>query len=205
MPTPTVVLASRNPGKIEEMLGILHGLPCTFTAVAAYPGVADIEEDGRTMEENAYKKAREVFRQTGLPAIGDDSGLEVYRLDMRPGVFSARYAGEHATYAANNEKLLHELDGVPAAEREARFRCVAAYVDGATEKICVGICRGTIIEAPRGRGGFGYDPLFVPRGASLTFAEIALDVKNTISHRAKAFRQMRSFLETRLATSSEPS
>jgi XTP/dITP diphosphohydrolase len=189
-----IILATRNKGKIEEIRAILHDLPLRLESFLDHPALPDVEEDGLTLEENALKKAREIFLATGLPALSDDSGLEVFSLDLRPGVLSARYAGEHVTYADNNRKLLAELAGFEPSRRTARFRCVAALVGPGHESMTTGNCHGVIIDAPRGAGGFGYDPLFVPDGYDRTFAELPTALKNEMSHRAKAFREMRKVL-----------
>jgi len=192
-----LILATRNKGKVEEIRAILAGLPVELESVLDHPWLPEVVEDGLTLEENALKKAREIFLATGIPALSDDTGLEVFALDLRPGVISARYAGENATYADNNRKLLAELAGFEPSRRKARFRCVAALVGPGTESMTTGNCHGRIIDAPRGEGGFGYDPIFLPDGHPGTFAELSAEVKNEISHRAKAFREMRKVL-TRL-------
>jgi XTP/dITP diphosphohydrolase len=189
-----IILATRNAGKVAEIRAILGGLPFAIESVADHPGLPEVEENGVSLEENALKKAREIYRASGLTALSDDTGLEVFALGLRPGVVSARYAGKEATYADNNRKLLAELAGSAADRRTARFRCVAALVGEGIETITTGICHGRIIDAPRGEGGFGYDPIFVPDGYDRTFAELPADVKNEISHRAKAFREMRKVL-----------
>jgi XTP/dITP diphosphohydrolase len=191
---PNLLLATRNPGKIAEITAILEGIPMRIISLADIPAIPEVEEDGSTLEQNALKKARFAFAATRFPSLSDDSGLEVYSLNMAPGVRSARYSGEEATYEMNNEKLLEELSHLPDDERKARFRCVAAYVDERKELVTEGACHGTIARACRGDGGFGYDPLFVPDGHTLTFAELSSEVKNSMSHRARAFRAMRSYL-----------
>jgi XTP/dITP diphosphohydrolase len=190
----TIVLATRNKGKVEEIRSIVQGVPVIFESVLDYPDIPEVIEDGKTLEENAIKKAKVIFEYTGLPSLSDDTGLEVFALDMRPGVFSARFAGENVTYDDNNRKLLLELNGVDMTRRTARFRCVAAFVGKGTEKITTGVCRGKIGLAVKGNGGFGYDPLFIPDGYDKTFAELSVDEKNRISHRARAFEEMRKFL-----------
>ena len=142
------------------------------------------------------KKACTAFQETGLPSLADDSGLEVDFLKGAPGVFSSRFAGEHATYDENNEKLLRLLEGVPDAKRIARFRCVVAYVDDRQEHCVEGVSEGIILEARRGGGGFGYDPIFFLPEQGRTFAEMTRDQKNAISHRGRAFRRMGEFLST---------
>jgi XTP/dITP diphosphohydrolase len=185
-----VVLATRNAGKVEEVAAIVGGA----ADIVGLEAAGDFElppEVGSTYEENALAKARAVARAAGVLALADDSGLEVDALAGKPGVRSSRYAGPACDPAANNEKLLRELDGVPAAERGARFVCAAALVsaDG-RELLARGEVEGDIAAASRGGGGFGYDPLFVPRGHDRTFAEMAADEKNRISHRARAFREI---------------
>ncbi len=189
-----LILATRNKGKLKEIGALLNDLPIELVSILDFPDIPAVAEDGTTLEENALKKARAMFNATHLPALADDSGLEVFALDMRPGVHSARYAGERVTYEDNNKKLLEQLRNIPAEQRQARFRCVAAFVAEDIEKTTEGVCAGRIIEAPRGMGGFGYDPLFVPDGYDKTFAELPLEVKNRISHRAKAFEAMKEFL-----------
>lgn len=190
----TMILATRNSGKVKEICSILKDLPLEFHSVSEYPHIPDVIEDGSTLKENALKKARQIFNATSIPTLSDDTGLEVIHLNRRPGVISARYSGENATYAENNQKLLDELLGFPLRERIAEFRCVAVFTDGKVEFIAEGICQGHISEEPHGVGGFGYDPIFVPRGYNQTFAEIPEETKNTISHRAKAFRKMAEML-----------
>jgi XTP/dITP diphosphohydrolase len=191
-----IILATRNPGKVKEISAIMKGLPFTITGVTEIPGLSEVVEDGKTLEENAYKKAREIYLKTGIPTLSDDTGLEVYHLNMEPGVFSARYAGEHVTYEQNNTKLLSALERVPFPERQARFRCVAAFVTDTIEKITVGMCHGHIATEPHGTNGFGYDPLFVPDGYRQSFGELSDEIKNSMSHRAKAFLLMKEFLST---------
>jgi XTP/dITP diphosphohydrolase len=194
---PLIILATRNPGKLREIRAILSGVGVDVEGpdgVPGIPGVPEIEETGATLDENAFIKARTVFAITGLPAISDDSGLEVDALGGAPGVISARYAGENVTYDDNNRKLLDALSGIPADRRTARFRCVAAYAGPAGEHSVEGRCEGRIASAPAGSGGFGYDPLFIPDGFDRTFAELPAEVKNAVSHRSAAFRRMGEYL-----------
>lgn len=185
----TIVLATRNPGKISEIKALLPGVRCA--PAASFPGCPEPEESGRTFEENALIKARAVSRYTGRTALADDSGLEVDALDGAPGVRSARYAGDHASDLENLRRLLDALDGVDEAGRAARFRCVVAVVapDGGAWT-AEGVCEGGILRKPRGESGFGYDPVFVPAGYDKTFAELDGGVKNRISHRAMALRRI---------------
>jgi XTP/dITP diphosphohydrolase len=214
-PAPaTLVFATRNPGKLAELSALVQPLGLTVLGAAELPGIPEVEEDGATFEENALKKARAVARASGRPALADDSGLEVDALGGAPGVHSARYAGPDADDAQNNARLLQKLRDVPADQRSAHFTCVMALVvppaqadapmetdaldAGARVHVTRGRCDGVILEAPRGEGGFGYDPLFwVPKlGAS--FAELSREQKNRISHRARALQAMQRILEQRL-------
>jgi XTP/dITP diphosphohydrolase len=187
-----VVLASRNRGKLREIVPLLGGLDFELVTVDEIAPDCELREDGDTFEANALAKARQAAAATGLAAIADDSGLEVEALDGAPGVYSARYAGLPSDDARNNAKLLEALRGVPAARRQGRFRCVAAFVDPAagTELTCSGACEGEILEQPRGDLGFGYDPLFLVPALARTMAELPLDEKNRLAHRAAAFRAL---------------
>lgn len=189
-----LLLATHNRHKAEELQELLNDAGIEVLMLDAFPSVGDIDEDSDTLEGNALKKAREVFRLTSLPSLADDTGLEVDALGGRPGVYSSRFAGPQATYAENVAKLLKELQGVPASQRSARFRCVLAFVAPNVEEIVEGVCPGTITEAPRGTAGFGYDPVFLPHGHHLTFAEMPMELKNTTSHRARALRNLKPIL-----------
>jgi XTP/dITP diphosphohydrolase len=192
-----ILLASQNRNKAEEFRELLRGLPVELLTLEAFPQVGPIEEDAPTLEGNALKKAREVFRQTGIPALADDTGLEVRYLNDAPGVFSSRFAGPGATYAENVRKLLQTMRGVPPRRRGARFRAVLAFIPAAgREEIAEGIVNGVILESPRGAGGFGYDPVFLPHGHSRTYAEMDLAEKNQVSHRARAMERMKEILGT---------
>ena len=202
-----VVLATRNADKAREMQWLFAELPVSKVVAADHLGddVPDVEETGSTLEENALLKARALARFSGEIAIADDTGLEVDALDGRPGIYAARYAGPDATYRDNCDKLLHELDGVSEEKRTARFRTVMALVDprgeeGAFERTVEGVLEGTILTAPRGDGGFGYDPLFLVPEVGRTLAELDLEQKNRISHRARASRAMVEVLRTYLET-----
>lgn len=191
-----LVVATRNRGKLQEIRVLLEGFVDTVHPADDFAGFPETIEDGLTFEENALKKAREAMRFTGLPALADDSGLVVDVLDGRPGVYSARFAGEGAGDAANNQRLLEELDGIPVGRRQAAFMCVMAFVtpDGC-EQLFSGRVGGMIISAERGEGGFGYDPLFLVDGFERTMAQLTLLEKNAISHRGQALQQFRAFLE----------
>ena len=158
-------------------------------------GVPDLREDGATFQENSLQKAREGHVHTKLPALADDSGLEVFYLNGRPGVVSARYAGEGTTDERNNKKLLGEMLGVPPRRRKAQFRAVITLVRGNSAEVAEGICPGVLAESPRGTNGFGYDPIFIPDGFSRTYAELTAEEKNRISHRAKALSKMKEILK----------
>jgi XTP/dITP diphosphohydrolase len=190
-----LVLATRNRHKGEELAALLGDLPIRIRTLADFPHAPEVVEDGTTCEANAIKKATEIARATGLPAVADDTGLEVDALDGRPGVYAARYAGEQATYADNCRKLLQELSGVPREQRTARFLTVAALAgpDG-TVRVTQGALDGVITEQPRGGQGFGYDPVFFVPALGRTLAELSPAEKNAISHRAAAFRKMKEIL-----------
>lgn len=185
-----LVIATRNAHKLEEIHHIFDFQDLEVLSAFDYPDIPDVIEDGETLEENAKKKSVEIAIATGCWSLADDSGLEVDALNGAPGVYSARYAGEHCSYADNNTKLLEELAGNP--NRTARFRTVIALSDpdGNVQTVS-GECLGVIINELRGTNGFGYDPLFIPDGCSETFAELPVDVKNRISHRANALRNAR--------------
>lgn len=186
-----VVLATRNKGKIAELSAMLEGFHLEVRGLDDYPEIGEIVEDGETFAENAEKKARVVAEATGLVAVADDSGLEVDALDGAPGVHSARYSGEDATDAANNAKLLAALDGLPRQQRTARFRCVmVAYAPNGERLVSSGAWEGHIAAAPRGAGGFGYDPLFVDLESDRHAAEMTREAKNALSHRGKAMREL---------------
>jgi XTP/dITP diphosphohydrolase len=199
-----IVLATRNKNKVEEIREILKMYldDEIFSQIELLSSadfqIPEIEEDGETYEENALKKAREVYKFTKLPSLADDSGIEVEILGGRPGVFSARYAGEGATDEENNKKLLKELENFPIEKRKAKFKCVIAYVDSVEERIFYGETSGKVIFEPLGDGGFGYDPLFLPNGFDLTYAQLPGEVKNRISHRSKALQKFAEFLTLKL-------
>jgi XTP/dITP diphosphohydrolase len=194
----SIILATRNRHKIEEIKTILSDLPLEVLTLNDFPNVPPLKEEGVTFQENSLQKAQIVYMHTKIPTLADDSGLEVFYLNGRPGVYSARYAGEGATDEANNKKLLGEMLGVPPRRRRAQFRAVLTLLNGATVEMTVGICPGMLAEAPRGTNGFGYDPIFLPDGFSRTYAELTAAEKNIISHRAKALATMKDVLRRRL-------
>jgi XTP/dITP diphosphohydrolase len=192
----SLLLATRNPGKVREIETILRGSRWSFSSLQSFPGVDTPAETGATYADNAILKARFYALATGMCALADDSGLEVEALGGAPGVFSARYAGPNSTDADRRTLLLSELAKIPDANRRARFVAVVAISDakGSVLNVSEGICEGTITFSPRGDGGFGYDPLFVPDGYHQTFAELSEEIKNRISHRARALMNTRDFL-----------
>jgi XTP/dITP diphosphohydrolase len=195
---PRLLLASGNPGKLRELRAILEGLPVELVGLAEAgagepPAVA---ETGATFLDNALLKARAYAAWSGLAAVADDSGLEVDALGGAPGVRSARYAGQGASDRANLDKLLAELDGVPPERRTARFRCAAVLVDPSLgEWHAEGTWEGRLLAAPRGSGGFGYDPVFEPDGWDRTSAEVDQATKDAASHRGRAFRALRPAIQ----------
>ena len=193
----TVVLASGNRGKLRELAKLLAPLGLSLEPQSAF-NVPEVQEDGLSFVENAIIKARAAARHSGLPAIADDSGLEVDHLGGAPGIHSARYAGDGD--AANNARLLRELKGVPEAERTARFQCVLVYMRhelDPTPLICQGTWEGSILFEPMGDNGFGYDPLFFVPEHHLSSAQLPTELKNRISHRARASRRLFDALRQR--------
>jgi XTP/dITP diphosphohydrolase len=191
----TFVLASRNRHKIKELRETLAPLDIVLKSTYDFPSLEEVVEDADTFEGNALKKAHYVHQETGFPALSDDTGLEVDALGGRPGVYSARYAGESATDEDNLEKLLMELSDVDPSERNARFRTVVAFVNNKDTYTFEGICEGSITKEPHGDGGFGYDPVFLPDGYDQTFAELSSEIKNEISHRGKAIQKFYEWLK----------
>jgi len=200
-----VVLASLNRAKAREIAEIMagEGLPFEIVSLAEFPGAALPPETGATFLVNARLKAHAAARATGLRALADDSGLEVDALGGEPGVTSARYGGEGASDEDRYRKVLALLADVPDDRRTARFRCAAVYAgpDG-TELSAEGVIEGRILHEPRGAGGFGYDPIFLPEGSTLTTAEITAEEKHAISHRGRAFRALAALLRERSRLSS---
>ncbi len=185
----TFVIATHNQHKIKEFKRILEPMGIELQ-IASLP---EVEETGTTFESNALIKAESAFKVTGLPSIADDSGLEVDSLNKAPGVYSARYAGENATDAQNNEKLLKNLQGKEKEDRKARYVCAIAYVDGNISFTVRGTCEGFIAEKESGSNGFGYDPLFISELGC--FGEVSAEEKDSISHRAIALKKFKLKLE----------
>ncbi len=189
-----IVLATGNKGKIREFSGLLEGVFGRIISLNDLESPRDVLEDGETFKENALKKARAIAAYSGLPALADDSGLVVDSLGGRPGVYSARYAGEGATDRDNIAKLLTELSGIEG--RKARFVCVLALASPDGEEITAeGTCEGVILTEPRGEGGFGYDPVFYLPELGKTMAELPPEKKNTLSHRARAAESLLKLLD----------
>lgn len=205
MPFPArLALASKNPGKIREILEICSTWPVSWLT---YPEGSwpEVEETGETYLENALLKARAVAAATGIPAVADDSGIEVDALNGGPGPLSARFAGDGAGEERNLRLLIERLAAVPPAARTARYRCVAAYVSVDGGKLWAeGVCEGLLLLERRGAGGFGYDPIFMPEGLERTMAELAPEKKNAISHRGRAFRALGQALGKQLGRPGRP-
>ncbi|MBG0821267.1 RdgB/HAM1 family non-canonical purine NTP pyrophosphatase [Planomonospora sp. ID91781] len=198
-----VVLATRNTGKIVELRRILAeaALPVEIVGLEEFPQIGDVAETGLTFAENALLKAHAVARASGLPAVADDSGLCVDALNGMPGIFSARWSGTHGDDRANLDLLLAQVSDVPDGRRGAHFACAAALaLPSGRERVAEGALHGSIIRAPRGTGGFGYDPVFVPEGEARTTAELTPEEKDAISHRGRAFRALAPILAEMIAS-----
>lgn len=191
-----LLLATKNAGKIKELTKLLAGLPICLRNLSEFETIVEPEETGATFSENAVLKAKYYALQTRLWALADDSGLEVEALGGAPGIFSARYAGENATYAEKISKLLQEMNCTNNGNRKARFVCAMALVDetGSVKFLSEGICSGKIAAKPHGSGGFGYDPIFIPEGYPETFGELSGEIKQKISHRSRAIEKIIRFL-----------
>lgn len=192
-----VIIATKNPGKAREFEQIFAPRGIAVRTLLDYPEIEDVEETGTSFEENATLKAEAVSQQFNKMVIGDDSGLIVDALEGRPGIYSARYAGEPKNDQKNLEKVLQELKGVPEESRTARFYCALAVAVPGKETITVaGTCEGRILEEQRGNNGFGYDPVFYVPEKGLTMAELSSDEKNKISHRANALKKLEGMLDS---------
>ncbi|MCJ7646010.1 XTP/dITP diphosphatase [bacterium] len=187
-----IVLATRNRDKIREIKKILNDTNARFLSLEDFPGCPEVVEDGETLEANAKKKALVVSQYTKKLSLAEDTGLEVDALGGAPGVRSARFADDNATYENNNRKLLKLMEKLPLEERRAKFRCVAALARPDGEVVsCEGVCEGRIAFEMKGKSGFGYDPLFIVPEYGKTFAELGEDIKNRISHRAQALAKIK--------------
>jgi XTP/dITP diphosphohydrolase len=193
-----LLIATKNAGKITEIEKLLSGTPFLLHNLNEFPHSIEPEESGLTFAENAVLKAKSYALQTGLWSLADDSGLEVDALNGAPGVFSARYAGSQANDEQKYRKLLSELSEISIDNRTAQFVCAIALSDenATIQFLAEGVCRGKIAFAPQGDNGFGYDPIFVPDGFSKTFGELAGEIKQEISHRSQALRQIIQYLRT---------
>lgn len=189
-----IIFASKNKGKIKEVKKILDDLKVDILSLLDLDGNIEIEETGHTFEENSKIKALEVFNKFKIATIADDSGIELEQLGGRPGVYSARYSGENATDEENNEKLIKELKDF-SEPHLARYVCSAVFYDGSNYLVAEDEVKGKIISSPKGENGFGYDPYFVPDDYDCTMAELSLEEKNKISHRAKAFNKLHELMK----------
>ena len=185
-----LVIATHNEDKLKEIQTYLESFSFNVLSLNKYPEIGEIIEDGKTLLDNALIKAREVFDKTGLPTISDDTGLEVDGLDGKPGVYSARYAGEECTYLDNVEKLLTDMKKIPIPNRTAQFKTVMVFKDKNQELIVEGVDKGLISRELKGDNGFGYDPIFFVPELGKTFGEMSAIEKNKISHRGNALRNL---------------
>lgn len=193
-----LLLGTQNRGKVAELAVLLEGLPWDVKSLTEFPPVPSPVEDGDSFEANAIKKAEYFSMRFGVCCVADDSGLVVDALGGAPGIHSARYSGENASDVANNAKLLAALADVPESARTARFVCCVAFVrPGAAPHTEMGVAEGRIAFEPQGKGGFGYDPLFIPEGFSWSFGELEPAEKHAISHRGRALKSLRAYLESR--------
>jgi XTP/dITP diphosphohydrolase len=194
----TLLVATRNPGKCRELQQILSHLPLVLMDLSHFPNAREIKETGNTFIENAGLKAAGYATQTGLLTLADDSGLEIDALDGAPGIWSARYMGESVSFDVRIQSLLKRMSDIESSRRTARFVCAIAIADHKSKILStsVGTCEGKIASEPRGAFGFGYDPIFIPTGYRCTLGELRPDIKNQISHRAKALRKTQAFLQS---------
>jgi XTP/dITP diphosphohydrolase len=188
-----IILATTNKGKLNDVKEILKDIDVEILSFLDFDDYPNVEETGSTFLENAGLKAKAAFDKYGIPSFGDDSGLEAFQLNGEPGIYSARYTGEDADDEKNNLKLIEKLSKYPEPH-PGRFVCAAVYYDGKEYKSAIGEIRGNIIKTPRGKNGFGYDPLFIPNGYNITTAEMTHEEKNKISHRLNAFKELKKFL-----------
>ncbi len=191
------MIATQNRGKVREIREALKGLGLRIQSLQDLPHPIEVKEDGACFAENALKKARAYARSYHILTIADDSGLEVEALGKRPGIYSARYAGEKASDRENNQKLLKEMEGIPISKRGCHFRCSIAIVSPeGMEAVAEGSCRGQIGLREVGRRGFGYDPLFILPKRGRTIAQLTIEEKNRVSHRGKALRKLRKMIQS---------
>ncbi len=191
-----LIVATRNKKKFAEIKGLLSDMDIRVSSLADYPDMPSIEEDGRTFAANAIKKAATIALYTKKLVMGEDSGLQVKALGNRPGVYSSRFAGEKASDKKNNEKLLRLMRNIPLSQRQARYQCYVALVDGnGIVGVVNGSCSGLIVRRSKGKNGFGYDPLFYIPRYKKTFGELDLAIKAKISHRARALKKFKMMLK----------
>ena len=188
-----VLLATTNKGKLNDVKEILKDIDIEILSFLDFDDYPNVDETGLTFLENAELKVKVAFEKYGIPSFGDDSGLESFQLNGEPGIYSARYAGENADDEQNNLLLIKKLSVLPEPH-PGRFVCAAVYYDGNESKSAIGEVRGNIIKIPRGKNGFGYDPLFIPNGYDITTAEMSHEEKNKISHRLNAFKELKKYL-----------
>jgi XTP/dITP diphosphohydrolase len=184
-----IIISSSNKHKISEIVTTIKPLFDKIYSLSDFPDIGDIKEDGTSIVENSFIKSRVAFNHTKLPSMADDTVLEVDHLMGDPGIYTARYAGENATYEENMDKLLKNLKGVPWKERRARFKTVVTYVDGENDFFVEGCLEGKILESKQGKLGFGYDPIFYASAQSMSLGDMGLEQKNQISHRAIAIQK----------------
>ena len=193
-----IVIATHNKDKFKELFSCLSSLNVELLSLDQFPEIKEIIEDGKTLEENALIKARTIFKLTSLPAIADDTGLEVGALQGKPGIYSARYAGENCSYSDNVNKMLYEMKEIAKEDRTALFRTVMVYVDKNVELTSEGVVKGMINDRIKGLGGFGYDPIFYVLEKNKTFAEMSIEEKNLVSHRSRAIKALKADLVSTL-------
>ena len=195
-----IVLATHNKDKVSELRGILSPLAIKIFSLEEFSKIGNIIEDGSSLQDNALIKARAVFKQTKIPSLGDDTGLEVDALDGAPGIYSARYAGAKCSYSDNVKKLLENMRAIPLKKRTASFKTALAFVSENMELVSEGVVKGLITTSSKGVGGFGYDPVFYVLERKKTYSEMKMKEKNQISHRAKAIQNMIKLLQSHLPT-----
>ena len=193
-----IVLATHNHDKCAEMVAILRNMPIELLTLNEFPEIGEIIENGQSLKENAFIKAKTIQKLTSIPTIADDTGLEVDALNGAPGIYSARYAGENCSYSDNVNKLLQAMHNIPSEKRSALFRTAIAYVDDNMELATEGVVEGIITDVTKGIDGFGYDPVFYVPDMKKTYAEMNMNEKNQHSHRGKAVRKMQKLLTSRL-------
>ena len=196
-----VVIATHNKDKLKELKKGLSSLSIDLLDLSSFPDIGEIVEDGDTLKENALIKAKAVYDLTGIPAIADDTGLEVDALGGKPGVYTARFAGENCSYMDNVNKMLEVMKKIKKSERGAIFKTVMAFYDGKRELFSEGVVKGIIAEEKKGLGGFGYDPIFYVVEEGKTFAEMTIEKKNIISHRGRAIKNLMPILTSYIKSS----